>query len=489
MSLPSQQRQQTIQQLTSSPLDVLIIGGGIVGTGIARDAAMRGLRTGLVDQHDFAFGTSSRSSRLLHGGLRYLAQGRVGLVREASLEKVILHSIVPHLAQPLPFLFPTYSGTDWHHWQLCIGVKIYDLLCNGRNFKPSKSFNATKTLSLVPSLEKQRLAGAVYYYDALTNDARMVIDTLRSAGHHGSLAVNYLKFEDAEPTGQGWNCRLRDVLTGKIHQATARTVVSATGPWADQLPHSCLKLRPTKGVHLVIDHARFPVEQAIVMTCGKRILFVIPWGRRVILGTTDTDYKGPVEAIRTEEEDIQNILDVTNQTFPPLRLTRQDIRSTWVGLRSLVASRSGHPSEISRSHEIRMTHPGWLEVAGGKLTTNRLMAEQATDQLVQYLKIRATPCATAKQPLLSPAETNGISGVLPPPVSREIVEHHCRNEWAIHLDDIMVRRTSWHYYEDQPREVAKQTADWMTPLLGWDDARKTQELTNYCNCSDFHPSS
>src|SRR3954449_2839995 len=180
-----------LAQLTGHTWDVVVIGGGIVGAGVARDAAMRGLKVALLERNDFAFGTSSRSSRLLHGGLRYLAQGRIGLVREASIEKLILHRIAPHLASPLPFIFPTRRGTEWKRWKLSIGVKLYDLLCNGRNFGKPQSLNATETLQQVPELSPDNLTGAVRYFDGFTNDARLVLDTLRSAEQHGAVLCSY----------------------------------------------------------------------------------------------------------------------------------------------------------------------------------------------------------------------------------------------------------------------------------------------------------
>src|ERR1041385_7691907 len=186
-------RAEELEQFSREALDVLVVGGGIVGAGIARDAAMRGLRVGLVEQHDFAFGTSSRSSRLLHGGLRYLAQGRLGLVREASVEKAILHRIAPHLCQPLPFIFPAYRDTQWPLWQLRLGVKLYDLLCSGKNLGKSSFFSRAEVLDRLPELQPKGLTGAVRYFDALTNDARLVIDTLTSAACHGALLVNYVR--------------------------------------------------------------------------------------------------------------------------------------------------------------------------------------------------------------------------------------------------------------------------------------------------------
>src|SRR5512142_1594690 len=264
-----------VMNMEGREVDVLVVGGGIVGAGIARDAAMRGFRVGLLEQHDFAFGTSSRSSRLLHGGLRYLAQGRVGLVHEASVEKKVIHHIAPHLADPLPFIFPTYRGNrDWVLWQLKIGVKIYDLLCGGRNLGKSTWLSAHEAVERVPGLQPKDLRGAVRYYDGLTNDARLTLDTLRSAASHGALCLNYCRFKNAA-RGPEWTCSLVDGLSGEAHELKARSVVNATGPWADGLPHSRVKLRLTKGVHLVVEHARAPVTETVVMTEGKRILFVI----------------------------------------------------------------------------------------------------------------------------------------------------------------------------------------------------------------------
>ncbi len=460
------------------PLDLLVIGGGIVGSGIARDAAMRGLRTGLVEQHDFAFGTSSRSSRLLHGGIRYLAQGRVGLVGEASVEKRILHHIAPHLAEPLAFLFPTYRGTDWPLWQLRIGVKIYDLLCGGNNFGKSMSLSRDETLTQTPTLNAEQLTGAVRYFDAFTNDARLVLDTLRSAAKAGATVLNYCKFKDARRESDLWRCEVEDRLTGQTHSVHARAVVNATGPWADGLPHSRVKLRLTKGIHLVIDHRRLPVPSAVVMTAAKRILFAIPWGERVILGTTDTDYRGSLESVHADREDIDHVLHIVNQFFPTTRIGLKDVMGTWAGLRPLLANASGGPSDISRSHEIRTPESGWWDVAGGKLTTYRLMAEQTVDRIVKALKPinRCNECRTATEPLLPSDETRNLSGILPPEFSRHAVEHFCVNEWAVHLDDVMIRRTGWHYYREDAADVATQVADWMSELMSWTPVERAEEL-------------
>ncbi len=476
-SAPS--REANLSALSARPIDVLVIGGGIVGAGVARDAAMRGLNTVLVEQGDFASGTSSRSSRLLHGGMRYLAQGRIGLVREASREKCVIGKIAPHLAQPLAFIFPGRKGTSWTRWKLAIGAKVYDLLCGMRNFGGSSVFSRKKTTEVLRGISTENLSGAVRYFDALTNDARLVVDTVRSAAQHGAVALNYVRLAEAKQCGNVWRCTLEDVESGTRIEVQTRTIVNATGPWSDKLPHSNTSLRLTKGVHLVIDRHRLPVPDAVVMAEGDRILFAIPWGERVILGTTDTDYEGSLSTPTCDEQDVQYVLDVTNATFPDAQLTNADLISTWAGLRPLVADRNGNPSDISRRHEVKMHEAGWWDVTGGKLTTYRLMAEETVNAIAKYLGATNKKCETARRPLLEPKATSGISGIVPPPVSEGLVKHYCRNEWVRHLSDLMIRRTSWRHYRQDHLEVAGSAARWMAVELGWDEARIQSEIAEY----------
>jgi glycerol-3-phosphate dehydrogenase len=488
---PLNARAQTVAALTQGPLHVLIVGGGIVGAGIARDAAMRGLRVGLLDQYDFAFGTSSRSTRLLHGGLRYLAQGRVGLVREASLEKGVLHRIAPHLAQPLPFIFPTYKGSGWPRWQMRIGVKLYDLLCSGRNLGRSSALSQAQVLDKVPKLKQDSLTGAVRYFDGLTNDARLVLDTLRSAARHGAMLMNYCGFDGGARRDGSWVCQAKDRLSGTGMELRAQAVVNAAGPWAADLPHSTIKLRLTKGIHLVIARERLPIPEAVAITQGHRLLFVIPWGERVILGTTDTDYHGSLDKVHADPEDIAYVLHSVNEYFPSVTLSEADVISTWAGLRPLLAHPDGSPSDISRAHEIRNPEPGWWDVAGGKLTIYRLMAEQTGDQIVKWLKHsggmkqlhrdgqRSDRSRTADEMLIEAAEAEGVSGILPPPFGRAAVEHYCSKEWALHVEDVMVRRTSWHYYHADAGQKAERVAEWMEEMLGWSAEHRAAELDAY----------
>jgi glycerol-3-phosphate dehydrogenase len=339
-------------------------------------------------------------------------------------------------------------------------------------------------LARVPGLSADRLAGAVRYYDGFTNDARLTLDTLRSAAAHGALVLNYCRFEGATRRDL-WECEAQDVAGGSRLRVRARAVVNATGPWADGLPHSHIKLRATKGAHLVVDRARLPVPETVVMTEGKRILFAIPWGERTILGTTDTDYAGPTDDVRADAGDIGYVLGVVNRFFPQARLSAADVISTWAGLRPLLADPRGRPSDISRAHEIRSPEPGWWDVAGGKLTTYRLMAEQTVDRIAAWLRAgngsraRFGPCRTAREPLLPPAQTAGLSGLLPPELSRRAVQHFVANEWARHLDDVMLRRTGWHYYFKEAPLMAERAAEWMAEALGWSAETRAAELEAY----------
>jgi glycerol-3-phosphate dehydrogenase len=339
-------------------------------------------------------------------------------------------------------------------------------------------------------LLRDGLKGSVRYYDGFTNDARLVIDTLRSAEEHGAAVINYCRFQDAERADL-WNCQVQDLVSGQGLGLQARAVVNATGPWADGLPHSHVQLRLTKGIHIVVDRSRLPAPETVVMTEGKRILFAIPWGERTIIGTTDTDYNGSLEDVRADASDIQYVLKIANSFFPEVKLAPSEIISAWAGLRPLLADPNGNPSDISRSHEIKNPEPFWWDVAGGKLTTYRLMAEQTVDEVVKKINVSKDfgPCKTADEALLPETETKGISGIVPPEPGRSIVEHFCAREWTLHLDDLMVRRTSWHYYRRDASKLAEQVAEWMAELLDWTGEQRASELERYQRLSHRAPSS
>lgn len=469
-------RADQLAALEDGTFDVLILGGGIVGAGVLYAAARQGLRAALVDKSDFAFGTSSRSTRLIHGGLRYLAQGRLGLVFEASQEKLRLSRAIPHLVQPLPFVFPSYRRSAWPLWQLWLGVKLYDALCLGRNFEPSRAAAPPELDRVAPGLRKEGLQGAVRYFDALTNDARLVIDTLKGASLRGGLAVNYVRFVEAKREGPSWTVELVDEISQKSLRTKARWIVNATGPWAENFPQSRIRLRLTKGIHLVVDQHRLPVQEAVVLAEGRRILFAIPWGRRVILGTTDTDYSGSLDEIPIDPQDVDYVLGIINHYFPPAKLGPADIRAAWAGLRPLVARGRGGPSDISRAHVIRISAPGWLDIAGGKLTTYLRMGEQAIGRILRQLGKQKRPLPPAEPILPSGEET---FGVLPPETAETLVERMCTGEWACHLADVMVRRTSWHYWCDDIPELAETVSKWMAQVLGWSEEVRQSELAEY----------
>ncbi|MCS7238849.1 MAG: glycerol-3-phosphate dehydrogenase/oxidase [Thermoguttaceae bacterium] len=469
-------RPSQLAVLEDGEFDVLVIGGGIVGAGVLYAAARQGLRAVLIDQSDFAFGTSSRSSRLLHGGLRYLAQGRVRLVFEASQEKLRLARVIPHLVQPLPFVFPSYRGSSWPLWQLWVGVKIYDALCFGRNFGASRTIWHPELDQVAPGLRPRGLRGAVRYFDALTNDARLVVDTLRGACKRGAIALNYVRLQSAQRIGSLWQCEVVDEIFHHIWWPKARCIVNATGPWGSNFPQSQLLLRLTKGIHLVVDRAKLPVNEAIVLAEGRRILFAIPWGERVILGTTDTDYSGYLEEIPINNEDVDYILRVVNEYFPASPLTQSDIRAAWAGVRPLLWSDSGGPSDISRAHVIYVNEEGWVDIAGGKLTTYLRMGEQAVAQVLKLLGRPARPVDPG-EPILDPSEAR--VGVLPPEPSDTLVEQICREEWVCHLDDIMIRRTSWHSYRSDVATLADRISRQMARLFGWSERERQMELDRY----------
>ena len=459
--------------------DLLVIGGGIVGAGVARDAALRNLRVALCEKGDFAAGTSSRSTRLLHGGIRYLAQGRIKLVREANREKSVVHRIAPHLSQAQPFVFPATRGGSYPRWQLSIGVKIYDLLCGRDKLGRSRTLGVEETLALAPGFARAGLTGSARYFDGFTNDARLVLDTLCSAVNHGAAVRNYVRFDHAESTSEGWKCSLTDESSQQELQVRARCIVNAAGPWSDRIPGSQTSLRLTKGVHLVIDHQRLPIIEAVVSVQGERILFAIPWGERVILGTTDTDYSGPLEEPRCTLQDRDYVLNAINDSFPEAHLVAADVLTVWAGLRPLVADRHGNPSDISRRHKISAAGPGWWDVTGGKLTTHRLMAEETVDRVVAHLGRVRVKCLTAQLPLREKDQPAAGSGLTPPGVSEEVVLQACRDEWAQRLDDVMLRRTGWGHYHREHRDIAARVAKWMQPQLGWTDEEAAAEQQRY----------
>ncbi|HEY8278152.1 MAG TPA: glycerol-3-phosphate dehydrogenase/oxidase [Bdellovibrionota bacterium] len=394
-------RTEHLARLQEKEFDLLVIGGGIIGAGIARDAAMRGLSVALLEARDFCSGTSSKSSKMLHGGIRYLEQFELSLVFEASRERR-LHSdlLAPHLAQPVPFLIPVYPWSPHGMMAVSAGVFLYDMLAMFRNHG-TRVLSREKAMQEEARLESKGLKGGVVFHDVVMDDARLGLENVRSAAHHGAVTVNYTFVRGFDKDGTG---RIRGVWAKDSLQpekpdflVKARAFANASGPWCDYIrrladPEAEPRLRPTKGAHLVLPTDRLGKTHAFVLTAkaDDRVFFSIPWFGRTLVGTTDTDYDpqddGPLEDIRASQNDVDYLLESVKRTFPGSDVTAQDVHSTFAGLRPLVSEgRPSDPSAVSREHMIWQEESGLFSVAGGKYTTYRTMAAEMVDKVMRHL--------------------------------------------------------------------------------------------------------
>ena len=407
-------RREKLRRLAEEHFDVLIIGGGINGAGIAREAALRGLRTAMVDKGDFASGTSSRSSKLIHGGVRYLETGDVALVLESSRERDLLRRrLAPHLVRPLSFVFPVYRSGPVGIWKLRAGMVAYDLLATFRNIDRHRMYSAARLADVEPNLRRDGLRGGALYYDCWTDDARLVLETVLAAEEAGAVCLNYVAVEAfRKRDGRLDGAMVRDLDGEGATTVNARIVVNATGPWLDRIrslddAHAPPCLRPTKGVHIVVDRERLGNRNAIVLNAVRdgRVLFVIPWEDFAIVGTTDTDYVGSPDAVEADAEDVEYLLETTNHYFPAATLREADVVSTFAGLRPLVSSEPGEaPSEVSREEAIFESSSGLLSLGGGKLTTYRRVAIKVIDRIADRLRrehdiVALDRSGTDRQPL------------------------------------------------------------------------------------------
>lgn len=379
-------------------VDVLVVGGGINGAGIARDAASRGLSVVLCEQNDLAYGTSSRSSKLVHGGLRYLEQGEIGLVFESVSERGTLMRLAPHLVTPLGFLVPVYRGAKPPLALIRAGILIYEGLSLFRSPKPHRTLGAADAERQAPGLRTEGLRGAPLYFDCATDDARLTLETAIDAAERGAVISTWTRVERFL-RGAGGLVRgavVRDVLRDETREVRARIVINATGPWTDRTlalgSPGQRWLRPTKGVHLVVARDKLPVEHCVACfhPDDGRYLFVIPWGDRTYVGTTDTDYDGPIEDVCATGEDVRYLLRAVSHYFPSREVAEADVMATWAGLRPLIDP-GDHVSEskVSREERIDTNVDGVVTVAGGKLTTYRAMASEVVDAAVEQLALRA----------------------------------------------------------------------------------------------------
>ncbi len=450
---PQKAREAAWQSLTSTEFDVLVIGGGITGAGIARDAALRGLKTALIEKNDFGSGTSSKSSKLVHGGLRYLQHAEFRLVFEALRERTHLVTIAPHLVKPLPFVYPVYEGQSPGTFALNAGLWIYDAFSGFSAPKRHQMKSAKELLGIEPGLHASGLKGGAIYYDHQTNDARLTLENILDASFLGATILSYAKVESVHLRSKRLGALVQVIDTLHANRSTevrAKVVINATGPWAEQAfalqgrtSIVTPKLRPTKGVHFAIDFARLPIQHAIVMKSPKdgRVVFALPWrvsenslGNRTIMGTTDTDFQGNYDDVYATEEDVEYLLNCAHHYFPKASLHKGDILSTWAGLRPLLAPKQEGVAEssTSREHEL-LKQPGYLAIVGGKLTTYRSMAEEVVNEVMVQLKMPQTlyPCVTHRRPLPGGTRNTSIRALIP---SKDDVPNWLElvNHWHLH---------------------------------------------------------
>ncbi len=416
-----------------SHYDVVVIGGGVVGVGIARDAALRGLSVALFEKGDYASGTSSKSSKMVHGGLRYLEHGEIGLVFESVSERRVQTRVAPHLVRPLPFLIPIYKGVKPSLEIMNVGLWIYDSLALFRAPRLHKTFRgAQAALALEPQLAPENLRGCLEYYDCATDDARLVLENAIDAKTLGAVCHTYTevtKFE-RDDKGRITGVAVRDRLTGKAWSVGCKAAILAAGAWTDEaikrfdIPMGRPLLRRTKGVHIVLPRERLPLARAITLISpvDGRVMFAIPWRERTVLGTTDTDFTGTADEVAADADDVKYLLESGNGYFPTAHLTSDDVISTWAGLRPLIAAPPNvDESEISREHEVFTRPDGLVIIAGGKLTTYRRMARECVQATVKLLgelgeAVTANKLTTKHRPLpgadgLEKNDLEGVAGI------------------------------------------------------------------------------
>jgi glycerol-3-phosphate dehydrogenase len=415
-------------------VDLVVIGGGITGAGIARDAVLRGLSVVLLEKGDFGGGTSSKSSKLVHGGLRYLEHGELGLVFESVSERRIQTQVAPHLVRPMPFLIPVYKGAKPGFEIMNLGLWIYDSLALFRAPRMHRAFRGAKAaLEVEPQLRVENLRGALEYFDCATDDARLVLENVLDARAAGARCQSYVEVTSLVRSASGAieavvAC---DRRTGVTRQIRCRCVVLAAGAWTEEsieklkVPQQRPLLRRTKGVHVVVPRERLPLVRAITLISpvDGRVMFAIPWRERTVLGTTDTDFEGSADEVCADAADVRYLCDSANGYFPGAQLTPDDVISTWAGLRPLIRSDAASESEVSREHEVFTRDDGMVIIAGGKLTTYRRMAKQAVTAAVRSLVGRGllqaaqlTPALTKHRPLpgavgLEHASLEGVAAI------------------------------------------------------------------------------
>lgn len=391
MSFSALNRSALLSRLQSEHFDLIIIGGGITGAGIALDAASRGLKTALVEKKDFAYGTSSRSTKLIHGGLRYLKQLEFGLVKEVGSERAVVHKLAPHLVVPEKMLLPLSEKKGLGYWLTSIGLKVYDLLAGVKTEDQRRMLTKLQTLKHEPLLRKDDIKGGAIYAEYRTDDARLTIEIIKTAVRHGAVVANYASVTDFLYVDHKINgVHVIDGVTGSSFILHGTAIVNAAGPWVDQLREvnkskQGKSLHLTKGVHIVLPREKLPVHQAIYfdVEADNRMIFAIPRGRTTYVGTTDTNYTGDPDHVVTSRGDAEYLIKAINAAFPSVNLSLNDVESSWAGLRPLIHEEGKSASELSRKDEIFISDSELISIAGGKLTGYRKMAERVVDLVAE----------------------------------------------------------------------------------------------------------
>ncbi len=513
-------RAANLERMRKESFDVLVVGGGVVGAGVARDVACRGFATALVDRGDFASGTSGKTSRLVHGGLRYLRNYRFGLVRRAVRERDLLLRNAPGLVHPLPFLIPAYADHGPSRTLLRFGLFLYDLLSKEKTLPRRSWLSAEQAREREPRIAERGLAGAGLYYDAWTDDSRLVLAIVQDAAAAGAIVANHAEVEGlVHQGGRVAGARLRDAVAGASFEVSARFVVNATGVWLDRVRTARRDptIRPTKGIHVFVPRAKIGNRSALALSAKRdgRIVFVLPWGNLALVGTTDTDFRGDPDGVVPDSGDVAYLLETVNAAFPDAHLGPADVVSAYAGLRPLLRKRGAEKSEsdISRDHAIFWDPDGLISVTGGKLTTHRLMAEEVGGLLAIRLG-RPRSSGTRNRPLGPPVgpldEFTGLGfdeetalhlqaryapeqmrRFLGAPSARERILPSTPHTWAevdIAMDeemamtvvDVLVRRLGLFYESpEQGVRAAAMVAERMGKVLGWESQRIDLEIRAY----------
>jgi glycerol-3-phosphate dehydrogenase len=526
-------RRDAIAGMAENELDVLVVGGGVVGAGSALDAVTRGLTTAIVEARDWASGTSSRSSKLIHGGLRYLEMLDFGLVREALTERgLLLDRIAPHLVKPVPFLYPLQHRV-WERGYAGTGVALYDAMAftsgTAHGLRRHRHLTRSRALREAPCLRKDALAGAIQYWDAQVDDARFTMTLVRTAVSYGALAASRAKVTGFLRQGERvTGARVTDLETGQDFEVRARQVINATGVWTDDTQaladtRGQFHVRASKGIHLVVPRDRLPSSTGLILRTEKSVLFVIPWGRHWIIGTTDTDWHLDKAHPAASSHDIDYLLEHVNSVLNS-PLSREDVEGVYAGLRPLLSGEEESTSKLSREHVVGHPVPGLVVIAGGKFTTYRVMAADAVDEAARSLDARVPESCTAELPLIGAdgyralwnqrralAASAGLhvariehllnrygtcvqelfdmlradpSLAAPLPGADDYLAVEARyavtHEGARHLEDVLTRRTrisieAW----DRGVGAAPAVASLMADELGWSEADKQREVDRY----------